>query len=216
MNSSTHTWPQALQPLIRYEALIDDVPAFIDASSHALPRVVWGQTLRIDPMMLTARIKERCPQAVPLAWTENAWRLPPGIRPGNWPEYVMGWIHSQEEITLWPADLLGAKPGERVLDLCASPGSKTARIALSMKDQGMLVANEGKWRRLTPLRHNLERLAITCAIVTCEDGALFSDQAGTYDRVLVDAPCTSEGMVRKKPLRSDASPYRGNAVGLQR
>ena len=146
------------------------------------------------------------------------WRLPPKTPVGTWPEYRLGWVHVQEEVTVWPADLLGAQPGERILDLCAAPGNKTARLAANMGNRGFLHANEKRWQRASALRFNLDRLGVTCAGVTIGDGRELALGGPPFDRALLDVPCSGEGMVRKTKgfIRPTSPQEREGMVGTQK
>jgi NOL1/NOP2/sun family putative RNA methylase len=108
---------------------------------------------------------------------------------------------------------LDPHPEEAVLDLCAAPGGKTTQIAQMMKNRGLLVANEASPARIIPLRANCERLGAVNVAVTKYDGRKFPDHQ--FDRVLVDAPCSGEGMARK-----DLSVFKrcslNRSLGLQR
>ncbi len=98
-----------------------------------------------------------------------------------------------------PAALSGAAPGERILDLCAAPGGKTTQLAAMMKGQGLLVSNEIHPQRARILSQNVERMGIRHAVVTnMEPAALAEHFPAFFDRVLVDAPCSGEGMFRKE------------------
>ena len=98
-----------------------------------------------------------------------------------------------------PARLLDAQPGERVLDLCAAPGGKTTQLAAAMQGRGLLVCNEIHPRRAQVLASNIERLGIPNALVLCEHPAKLAQRfPGYFDRILVDAPCSGEGMFRKE------------------
>ncbi len=204
-----------MEHLERYCALVDDPDAFLAAAQRPLPRVVWANPLRQDPEITGETVRRLCPDAAPLGWFPNAWRLPGDVKPGSWTEYMLGLVHGQEEAALWAAPLLGASPGERVLDLCAAPGNKAAQIAVAMHDRGTLVANERQFGRLAPLRRTLERLGVTCAVVTQEDGGSFPGEPGTYDRVLADVPCSCEGTSRKSDGRRWAQPERHRASIVQ-
>lgn len=190
-----------LSPLERYAPIVDDLDAFLAASRQPLPRVVWANPLRTTVAAAEAEVKRHCPDAEPIAWHEGAWRLPSDAKPGRWHAYLAGWLHGQEEAALWAVGVLDPQPGERILDLCAAPGNKTAQIAAAMSDRGMLVANELASGRLVSLRFNLDRLGVTCAVVTNADGAQLDGPSSGYDRVLVDAPCTCEGTTRKGTKR---------------
>ena len=98
-----------------------------------------------------------------------------------------------------PAALLGACPGERVLDLCAAPGGKSTQIAGAMNGRGLLVSNEIHPKRARILSGNLERMGVANALVVNETPARLAERLpGWFDRVLVDAPCSGEGMFRKE------------------
>ena len=97
-----------------------------------------------------------------------------------------------------PAELLAPRPGERVLDLAAAPGGKTTHLAALMKGEGLLVANEIKDKRVGHLAQNVERWGAGNIVVTNESPERLADHFGPmFDRVLVDAPCSGEGMFRK-------------------
>ena len=98
-----------------------------------------------------------------------------------------------------PARLLDAQPGERVLDLCAAPGGKTTQLAAAMQGRGLLVCNEIHPRRAQVLASNVERLGIPNALVLSEHPARLAQRfPGYFDRILVDTPCSGEGMFRKE------------------
>lgn len=185
-----------MEHLQRYADIVDDPSAFYDAAASPLGRVVWANPLRGDLDATARTIREHWPGARPLGWMPHAWRLPADARPGSTLGHLLGDWHVQEEAALWAVPLLGARPGERVLDLCAAPGNKTAQLAVAMADRGTLVANERKRGRLAALRRNLDRLGVSCAVVTHADGMRLRGEA-LYDRVLVDVPCTCEGTSRK-------------------
>ena len=93
-----------------------------------------------------------------------------------------------------PAQVLGAKPGEWILDLCAAPGGKAAGIANDMASQGVLVANEIDVKRCRALLHNCERLGLFNCVITNETPERLADiMPERFDRILVDAPCSGEG-----------------------
>lgn len=121
------------------------------------------------------------------------------LRPGRHPWHHAGAFYVQEPSAAAPAALLGVRPGLFVADLCAAPGGKSAQLAAALAGQGLLLANEYDPARASVLRQNLERMGVTNAVVTNEDTArLAAALPGVFDRVLVDAPCSGEGMFRKE------------------
>ena len=141
--------------------------------------------------------------AVP--WAEGGFSLRPGARPGASVAHWAGAFYLQEASAMLPAAALKARPGERVLDLCAAPGGKSSQIALSMGGEGVLVANEVDAARARVLAANLERLGVTNAVVLNETPARLAARWPEYfDAVLVDAPCSGEGMFRRDPQSREA------------
>jgi 16S rRNA (cytosine967-C5)-methyltransferase len=116
-----------------------------------------------------------------------------------------GAIMPQSRGSMTPPRVLGAQPGERVLDLCAAPGAKTGQLAAMMGDDGELVAIERHPRRAAVLRETLQRMHVTCATVRTAD-ATAPITEGAFDRVLVDPPCSGLGTLQSRPdLRWRAS-----------
>lgn len=115
-------------------------------------------------------------------------------------DHVTGAIYSQEPSAMYVGEVAAPQPGERVLDLCAAPGGKTTHLVAKMHDQGLLVANEIFRKRALVLAENLERWGTRRTVVTNESPAELEDQFPQFfDRILVDAPCSGEGMFRKEP-----------------
>ena len=109
----------------------------------------------------------------------------------------IGYFYIQEAASMLPVALLDPKPGEKILDLCAAPGSKTTQIASKMQGKGVVVANDVQEKRLWVLRSSLQRSGVTNAIVTKRVGQGFAKWTEQFDRVLCDAPCTALGTSRK-------------------
>lgn len=115
-------------------------------------------------------------------------------------DHVTGWVYSQEPSAMFVGEVVDPQAGERVLDLCAAPGGKTTHLVAKMNNQGLLVANEIFPKRAKILAENLERWGAKNAVVTSESPADLEKQFPHYfDRILVDAPCSGEGMFRKEP-----------------
>ena len=190
-----------MNPIERYEPLVDDPAAFRAACDRPLPSVVRTNGIAASPTRVREAFDEEGVVYEPVDWHDGLFRLPEGNPGGNWP-YVHGWIHGQEEVSVLPGLALDARPGDRVWDACAAPGSKTTQVADAMDDTGTLVANDSNLGRLSALRHNAERLGVTNAVVTNGDARNFSLKPlafDAFDRALVDAPCSCEGTCRKNP-----------------
>lgn len=135
----------------------------------------------------------------PVPWEPMGFYYDPQARPGLHVYHEAGVYYLQEASAMAPVALLDPQPGERVLDLCAAPGGKSTQIAGRMKGEGLLLCNEYSPKRAKILSRNVERLGIAGAIVTNETPLSLSRRLpGFFDRVLVDAPCSGEGMFRKE------------------
>ena len=135
----------------------------------------------------------------PVPWEPMGDYYDPAARPGLHIFHEAGVYYLQEASAMAPVALLDPKPGERVCDLCAAPGGKTTQIAGRMMGQGFLLCNEINPKRAKILSRNIERMAVANALVTNEHPATLAQRfAGFFDRVLVDAPCSGEGMFRKE------------------
>lgn len=136
-------------------------------------------------------------EAVP--WARYGYYYEENIRPGKHPFHEAGLYYIQEASAMAPAAFLNAGPGERILDLCAAPGGKSTQIAADMQGRGLLVCNEIHPARARILSENIERMGICNALVLNEaPGTLAGRFEQYFDRILVDAPCSGEGMFRKK------------------
>ncbi len=153
--------------------------------------------LRLNPRKRTEPLPQFC--GAPIPWAQNGYYLLPNVRPGLHPYHDAGVYYLQEPSAMAPAALLDAQPGERVLDLCAAPGGKSTQLAAAMQGRGLLVCNEIQPKRARILSSNIERLGVTNALVLNEHPAALAARFPAYfDRIMVDAPCSGEGMFRKE------------------
>lgn len=133
-------------------------------------------------------------------WIENGFYYDESEQPSKHPYYYGGLYYLQEPSAMTPASLLPVKPGDKVLDLCAAPGGKSTELAAKLKGQGLLVANDISNSRAKALLKNIELFGVRNAVVVSEAPAkLAGTFEGYFDKILVDAPCSGEGMFRKTP-----------------
>ena len=133
----------------------------------------------------------------PVPWTENGFYYKEGY-PGRHPFYHAGLYYIQEPSAMYPGACLKPEPGDRVLDICAAPGGKSTQLAASMKGQGLLVSNDISEDRVHALVKNLEMWGTDNCIITNETPEnLAKAFPAFFDKILVDAPCSGEGMFRK-------------------
>ena len=191
-----------MKALERYYPIVDDATAFAAAASRPQPLFAWANTLRTTSRQLIDVLEPYGYTLTPLGWHPEAYRVRSqnaDRRLGSHWAYLAGWFHIQEASSMIPALLLNPQPGERVLDLCAAPGNKTALMAQALGNRGTVVANDVFWERIRPLRSAIDRLGLLNVSVTCHDGTAYPRAAGEFDCVLVDAPCSCEGTSRRFP-----------------
>ena len=141
-------------------------------------------------------------EAVP--WAKGAYFVEGDARPGLSPLHEGGAFYLQEPSALTAVSALDPKPGERILDLCAAPGGKSTQIAALMQGRGLLVCNEPVPSRAQILSRNVERMGVRNAVVVSGmPDQLAPHFPAFFDRILVDAPCSGEGMFRRQPEAGD-------------
>lgn len=183
----------------RERALLGTRYDVLYAASCAVRRGVTVNSLRCAPQEFAAAVDFGLE---PSPFCDAAFLLTdPQLRPGRHAYHHAGVFYVQEPSASVPAGLLGVRPGERVLDLCAAPGGKTSQLAAALRGEGLLVANEYVAARAGVLKSNLERMGVTNALVLNESTARVAAAfPAFFDKVLVDAPCSGEGMFRKESV----------------
>ncbi len=200
----------------RIEKLIgkEDAKKFFEIAYFSCPDYIRVNTLKISPEELKKRLEgygwimkqpyEEFPEVLII---DRASNLKPGEL-GKTYEHLLGYFYVQEISSMLPIFALKPKANELVLDLCASPGSKTTQAAAVMNNQGTIIANEVSLGRIRILSSNLEKSGVSNTIITRKDGVQFckrwsKDVKMKFDKILVDAPCSGEGTLRKSPKTFD-------------
>ena len=174
-----------------------DADAFLTAMEQPPER-----GLRINPYKQPAKPLDTLLQELgdPVPWAADGRYLSLNSTAGADPLHACGAYYLQEPSAMLPAALLDVSPGQTVLDLCAAPGGKSTQLAAMMRGQGTLVCNELVPKRAEVLSGNLERMGAGNAVVVSADPARLARQwPRLFDRILVDAPCSGEGMFRRHP-----------------
>lgn len=170
----------------------EEYPAFLESLER--PRAV---ALRFNPLKGERPALDFVQAQVP--WEPEGFYYAPEARPGLHPYHEVGVYYLQEASAMAPVSLLDPQPGERVCDLCAAPGGKSTQIAGRMGGEGFLLCNEINPKRAKILSRNIERMGVANALVTNEHPQRLAEKyTGYFDRVLIDAPCSGEGMFRKE------------------
>lgn len=199
--SKVERWEIDLTHYKRYREIIPNFDKFLECIIRPLPYSIRVNTLKIAPEMLIKRLENRGFRLEPVKW--HPWfyvirDLGPLGQPGKTLEHTLGYYYVQELVSAIPPLVLEPEPGELVLDLAAAPGSKTTQMAQMMLNRGTIIANDVDIERIKALKSNIDRLGITNVIITRVDGRKLIAKRH-FDKILLDAPCSSEGIVRKDP-----------------
>ena len=182
--------------LARMQALLgEEYGAFLATYEEAPRTGLRVNTLKLSPERLAGLLPF---QMAPLAWPPGGFLVDNAAQPGKLPYHAAGLFYLQDPSAMVPAALLAPQPGDRVLDLSAAPGGKATHLAALLAGTGMLVANEIHPQRVWDLAENLERWGARNAVLLNESPERIAGAFPEFfDRVLVDAPCSGEGMLRR-------------------
>lgn len=196
-----HKLPEAFLARIK-EQLKDEYDDFVKTYDENPRRGIRINTLKISA---DDAVKRAPFNMEPVPWVKNGFFISGDDDPAGHPFYRAGLYYIQEPSAMTPADRLPIDKGDRVLDLCAAPGGKATALAAKLEGTGMLLANDASASRCRALLHNLELSGTSNIIVTNEIPQnlekLFPQ---FFDKIMVDAPCSGEGMFRKEPEVADS------------
>lgn len=182
--------------LLRMEKMLqNEYPAFLE--SYKNPRH-FGLRVNTKKISVEDFLKLSPFHLTPIPWIENGFYYREEDRPSRHPHYAAGLYYLQEPSAMTPANRFPVNPGDFVLDLCAAPGGKATELGAKLQGEGLLVANDISASRARALLRNLELFGIPNTLVTNETPARLSASFPEFfDKILVDAPCSGEGMFRK-------------------
>ncbi|OXS27010.1 MAG: RNA methyltransferase [Acetobacterium sp. MES1] len=171
--------------------------SLLDSYDQPESKGIRTNTLKITPDDLANKLSFNTQR---VNWCKEGFYIDHTVRPGKNPYYYAGLYYVQEPTAMAAVEVLDPQPGDWVLDLCAAPGGKSTQIGARLQGVGVLVANELVNSRAGILSTNIERMGITNALVTNEFPERLVDSFyESFDKILVDAPCSGEGMFRKDP-----------------
>ena len=169
-------------------------------------RFIRCNTLKISSDNLFERLNKKWEVKQPFENYPEIMLVESELEPGelgNSIEHLLGYFYVQEISSMLPPLALKPKPGEFVLDLCSSPGSKTTQMAAMMKNEGTIIANDVKLDRIKILAANLERCGVMNVVATRNDGVGLCNRLAKkgfkFDKILLDVPCSGEGTLRSSP-----------------
>ncbi len=183
------------------ELLGDEYGSFISSYDTSIKQGIRINTLKCAD---TAALARSIGATEPVQWCEDGYYADRSTVSGTHPFHAAGLIYFQEPSAMCVVPSVPTGKDLRVLDLCAAPGGKTTHMGAIMKNKGLLVANEIIPKRATVLAENTERLGLRNAVVTnASPAALAQKFPSFFDRIIVDAPCSGEGMFRKEPQAAE-------------
>ena len=187
----------------RYRQLLgsdEEYERFLQYSLSYLNKSIRVNTLKIAVAEVKKRLEKQGFTLYRVPWcSEGFWVKGDRTDFGNLVEHTLGYFYVQESASMIPAVVLAPQPGEIVLDMCASPGSKTTQMAAMMQNTGIIVANDVTGDRMKPLGINLQRVGALNVLESQARGQQLMRLATKFDRILVDAPCSGTGTIRKSP-----------------
>mmetsp|Transcript_20061 Transcript_20061/g.29765 ORF Transcript_20061/g.29765 Transcript_20061/m.29765 type:complete len:601 (+) Transcript_20061:59-1861(+) len=175
---------------------------FVDASDRPRPLVIRTNTLKARRKDLASSLMKRGVSLDPLAnWSKVGLKIIESPVPiGATPEYLSGHYMLQSAASMCPVLSLSPQPGDKVLDMSAAPGGKTSYIAQLMRNKGAIIANDLKPERQKATVANMHRLGVKIAITCTHDGRKLGKKfPRTFDRILLDAPCSGLGVISRDP-----------------
>lgn len=186
-----------LQYFNKYKEIIPEYPWFLESLKNPIPTHLRVNRLKCEPSYLVRKLLSERLHLEKASEEDDGLLWAPGLEnPGRLLEYALGYIHPQALTSCLATMVLDVREDSLVLDLCASPGGKTAHIAQNMRNTGLVIANELYSGRRIPLGHTLARLGVLNAVITGYPAQEFPTRH-SFDFVLADVPCSGEGRFRK-------------------
>lgn len=193
----------------RIESLLQDkqdIKRFWQIIEKPLPKTIRCNTLKIFPEKLRKRLERKWQVIQPFPKYPEIIVIESFLQPGELGksrEHILGYFYVQEISSMMPILALAPKPEDIVLDLCASPGSKTTQASAMMQNRGTIIANDKDIARISILSSNLEKCGTSNTLVTRHDGVVLCEKLKKlgmkFDKILTDVPCSGEGNIRSSP-----------------
>lgn len=196
--------PEAFKEAVQAMLGPASAKAFLDSFKDSRTYGLRFNTLKVAPESTAAHELAELFDLHEIPWCPAGYYYEEKTRPGRHPYHAAGLYYIQEPSAMSAVELLAPRPGDTVLDLAAAPGGKTTQIAAKLAGQGLLISNEIHPQRAKILAENVERLGIRNTVVTqATPQALSGRFPLAFDRIMLDAPCSGEGMFRKDPEAID-------------
>ena len=181
---------------------LDETLKLLEANERPLIPSIRVNTLKISVLELKKRLEKKGNELKPIEWIPYGFNIvKESSNLGSSHEFLQGYYYLQNIASMLSAIILDPKPNDVVIDMCAAPGSKSTHLAQLMKNEGTLILIEKNLNRIPALEVNLKRMGIINSIVLNMDAINLSNTNVKGDKILLDAPCTGEGLIRQDPSR---------------
>jgi NOL1/NOP2/sun family putative RNA methylase len=181
---------------------LDDTLRLLEANENGLKKCIRFNTLRVSPDLLLERLRNKGFKLEKISWVPYGFRVLEERFPlGATTEYLLGYYYLQEAAAMLSAHILAPRPDDFVIDLCAAPGGKTTQLSQIMENRGMIIAIDLSRARMRSLRSNLSRCGVSNVIAFRMDGKDAPGLGVVANKILLDAPCTCDGVIPFDPSR---------------
>ena len=181
---------------------LDETLKLLEANERPLIPSIRVNTLKISVLELKKRLEKKGNELKPIEWIPYGFNIvKESSNLGSSHEFLQGYYYLQNIASMLSAIILDPKPNDIVIDMCAAPGSKSTHLAQLMENKGTLILIERNLNRIPALEVNLRRMGIINSIVLNMDAINLSNTNVKGDKILLDAPCTGEGLIRQDPSR---------------
>ncbi len=181
---------------------LDNTIKLLKANEKPLIPSIRVNTLKISQSVLKIKLEQKGFKLEPLEWVPYGFKvIKKSFNLGSSHEFLQGYYYLQNIASMLPALILDPKPSDLVIDMCAAPGSKATQLAQIMKNKGTLILIDRNKRRIPALEMNLRRLGISNSIILNFDAIALHKLNVKADKILLDAPCTGEGLIRQDRSR---------------
>ncbi len=188
---------------------LDETINYLKANELPLTPSIRTNTLKISTSELRKRLENKGFELEPIEWIPHAFNvLKTPYNLGSSHEFLQGYYYLQNVASMLSAIILDPKPNDTVIDMCAAPGSKSTHLAQLMENEGTLILIDRNKNRIPALEINLRRMGIINSIVLNMDAVNVSNLHIKADKILLDAPCTGEGLIRQDPDRKKSKNIR--------
>jgi len=188
---------------------LDETLKLLKANEQPLIPSIRVNTLKISVLELKKRLEKKGNELKPIEWIPYGFNVvKESFNLGSSHEFLQGYYYLQNIASMLSAINLDPKPNDIVIDMCAAPGSKSTHLAQLMENKGTLILIEKNLNRIPALEVNLRRMGVSNSIVLNMDAINLSNMNVKGDKILLDAPCTGEGLIRQDPSRKKSKKMR--------